>query len=187
MEIIKEKLHNVFNFIITNILCSILQVAILVCLGIIQMLTWFICTQINYFSFRVFGFYYNIPLLISYSVIIIIYGIVWFIFWSCLYKEGIKWFYYRVIFSIIPLIVVLLKFNPAQDPMAMISFKQEPIFSSLVTGVILLPIYSVLIYKFILQSKINKKRNSFFVCLGMLVLGSLIFVSSWNTMNIIYK
>jgi hypothetical protein len=187
MIISKEKILNAFKFIATNISCSILQVFILACLCILQFIILFIFGGIIYFISGDNGFSSAITLVISYSVIIIIYGIAWFVFWSSLFKDGIKWFYWRVVFSIIPLVVFLLTFDPTPNPMAMITFEQEPIFSCLVTGVILFPIYSVSIYKFILQSSINKKRNTIFLFLGMLLLGSLIFYSSWNIMHLIYK
>lgn len=125
--------------------------------------------------------------MISYLSIIAAYGVIWFVFWSRLFKDGIKWFYYRVIFSIIPLIIILFMFDPRPNPMAMITMPSEPIFSSIVTGIILFPIYSIAIYKFILQSGKHRKKNIIWIVTLMMLIGSVIFISSWNLMNIIYK
>ena len=187
MEIRKEKILNAFNFLVSNISCSLFQILVLISLGILQFFIWFICGRIIWAFSGGSQLASEVSLIISYITISCIYGMAWFVFWRVLFKDGIKWFYYRVAFSIIPLIAALLMFNPVPDPLAMITMPKEPIFSCLVTGIILLPIYSGSIYKLILQSNKNKVRNTIVLFIAMLLLGSLIFVSSWNMMHIIYK
>lgn len=129
----------------------------------------------------------NISIIIGYVAIAVIYGVVWLGFWSVLYKNGIRWFYFRIAFSILPLIAALLMFDPRPDPMAMIPMSKQPVFSCLVTGIILLPIYSMLIYRFILKVSVNRVRNTILVCFVTIVIGSLIFSAGWNIMHVIYK
>lgn len=184
---VKEKSITVINFLVANISCSIFQIFVLMFLGYLQLFILYIFGGIISSLLGNSEFALNIPDVSIYIIIAVIYGVFWLCFWRMLFKDGIKWFYYRIFFSIIPLIVVLMMFNPTPDPMAMLPMPKEPIFSCLVTGIILLPIYSVLIYKFILQSSINKVRNSILVCIVTIIIGSLIFYGSWNMMDVIYS
>lgn len=171
-----EKVHMLLEFIIVNVFCIIFQSVILIGMGIVQFITWFISGGNN---------------IISYAVIIIIYAVVWFVFWRILFEYAVRcfrWFYIIVIFSVIPIILALWLFNPIQtNPLPMITMPLEPEFSSLVAGIILFPLYSISIYKFILQSNKHKNRNAVFLCAAMLLLGSGIFVISWRNMYLFYK
>jgi hypothetical protein len=113
------------------------------------------------------------------------YGLAWYRFWSNSFHGKIKWFYSRVTLAIIPLVIFLILFDPVPDPMAMISVKTEPIFSCLMTGIILLPIYSLSLYKFVLPYPIRKVKK-YILLLAMIVLGSGIYALSWNTMHLMY-
>jgi hypothetical protein len=181
---VKEKLSSLLIFLAANISCSLFQVVVLICLAVSQFFIWFILGALGVGSFMKDQFTVDI---ITYAITAAIYGVVWLGFWSFLYKNGIKWFYYRIFFSIIPLVAALIMFNPAPNPMAMLPRPPEPTFSSLVTGIILLPIYSVLIYKFVLQSSVKKVRNYIFVCLSTLFAGIIIFFASLSLMHIFYK
>jgi hypothetical protein len=187
LEAVKKKSTTVISFLVANISCSLFQIFVLMFLGYVQLFILFIFGGIISILLGNGEFALNIPDVTIYIIIAVIYGVFWLCFWRMLFKDGIKWFYYRIFFSIIPLIVALMMFNPTLDPMAMLPMPKEPIFSCLVTGIILLPIYSVLIYKFILQSSINKVRNSILVCLVTILIGSLIFYESWNMVSVIYS
>lgn len=129
---------------------------------------------------------YNWAIIISYSFVAVVYGLAWIEYWRSVNKRGIKWFYSRIIVSLIPFIIVLVRFNPKPDPMAMINFPPEPMFSSLVTAIILTPIYSLLIDRFILKAKEHKARNTILIYLITLIIGGIIFAISWNVMWIFY-
>lgn len=180
------RLTSCINFLIANISCSLFQLFALVTLAFTRFFIWFFSGQ---FLWSVFGdseIVLVLPDAISYISVAMIYGGVWLGFWKILHDGRIRWFYWRLIFALIPLFAALLMFDPEPNPMAMIPVPAEPIFSSLITAIILLPIYSILIYRFILQSTINKVRNSIFICLVTIFIGSLIFYGSWNMMHVIY-
>lgn len=187
MEIKKENVHNAFSFLVTNISCSLFQIIILIFMSVLQFCTWYFSGNLIWAFSGNSQFASDVSPIISYIIIAIIYGAIWLIFWSLLFNDGIKWFYYKIAFSIIPLVLALFMFNPIPNPMAMIPMPTEPVFSCLVTGIILLPIYSTLIYKFILQTYKHKLRNTIVLCCVMLSLGSLIFVWSWSMIHIIYR
>lgn len=187
METIKEKLSNSLNFIISNVSCSLFQILVMINLSVAQFIIWLFSGYLILSVYDHGEISIYIPYAISYISIALIYGIAWFGFWSILYKGHIKWFYSRLLFSIIPLLGILMTFDPTIDPMEMIPTPREPIFSSIVTAIILLPIYSILTYKFVLQSNVNKTRNTIFICVITSLIGLLIFCGSWNMMSIIYS
>jgi len=117
------------------------------------------------------------------------YAFVWFFFWFVQFNDGIKWFYWKVTFSTLPLVTSLIMFNPKPNPMAMIPLTIEELqfmFSCMVTSIILFPLYSVSIYKFVLRSSAHKVRNTAVLCSVLFLLGSVLFVSSWNMMPLLY-
>jgi hypothetical protein len=123
---------------------------------------------------------------------IFFYAIGWYGFWNMLYHDGRKqWFYTRVAFGLIPLIALLCIFRPSPpDPMSMqlVNISNQFIFSTEVTAIILFPLYSIGLYRYVLPIGIkNSLKNFIFVCLIMLIIGSVIYPIAWNTMQIIYK
>lgn len=190
LETVKEELLIFLDFIITNILCSMFQIFVVGILAIAQL-------PIEILSYQVIGgilgdwkIASDISPFVSYISIALSYGIIWLGFWHVLSKvsEGhIKYFYWKLAFSIIPLLVILNFFDPRPNHMAMIAIPKEPIFSSLFTSIILLPIYSILIYKFILNREVNKIKFMIFVSLVTFFVGALIFYGSLNYMDVIYS
>ncbi|GIM45126.1 hypothetical protein DNHGIG_06750 [Collibacillus ludicampi] len=189
METKKEKALNFIQFLTINIACSFVQIIVLFILGVLLFFIGFFSGQ---FIWQVSG---NAQLglmiapILSCAIIFSVYAFVWFVYWLVLFKEeGIKWFYWRVAFATLPLVIMLIMFNPQPDPMAMIPIPTEFDFSCLITGIILFPIYSVSIYKYVLleQSSSHKVRNTIVLCVVMLMLGSVSFLSSWKMMDFIY-
>jgi hypothetical protein len=174
METSREKLLTTVGFLGANISSSLFQLIILAFLAGSNFFIMYF-SAIFIMPFTKNGYVtQNTSEIITYAITAVIYGIVWLVFWRSLFNNGIKWFYWRVLFAEIPLILILLVFDPTPNPMAMLPRPSEPIFSSLVTAIILLPIYSILIYKFILQKDDNNVRNTILVCFVTMIIGTLL-------------
>lgn len=165
-----------FSFLVSNMLTLLFQGILLVVIGLIwghlRLIFLFIMDD-------------HIGSIITAFITSGLYGLAWYLFWSNSFHGKIKWFYSRVALAIIPLVILLILFDPVPDPMAMIPVKTEPIFSCIMTGIILLPIYSVSLYKFVLPYP-TRKVKKYILFLAMIVLGSAIYALSWNTMHLIY-
>lgn len=188
---IKEKLIICLNFLGVNIACSFFQVMVLLILIAFQAVLWFGSGQIMWYVFGNAQQGLDIAPIISWAIVYIVYALVWFIFWVILFSGEVRWFYWRVTFSTLPLVVALIMFNPTPNPMAMIPLSIAETkfqFSTIVTGIVLFPIYSIGIYKFILLKPSKKVRikNTIYVCVTMILIGSLVFTTSWNLMQKIY-
>jgi hypothetical protein len=190
MGTIKEKGLNSIQFLAINMMCSFVQIIVLFILGVLLFYIWFFLGQFIRIISGSGTLAFIIASIISCATGVSVYAFVWFLYWLMSFKEeGIKWFYWRVAFATLPLVIMLIMFNPKPDPMAMIPIPTEFDFSCLVTGIILFPIYSVSIYKYVLlkQSSSRKVRTTLVLCAVMLLLGSVIFLSSWGMMDLIYK
>lgn len=133
----------------------------------------------------------NMSPFISWGTVFSGYAVIWFIFWGALSIEKIKWFYWKVSFSTIPLFFALILFNPKPNPLAMIPLSIQEIkfqFSALVTGIVIFPLYSISLYKYVFMKHPKFiRRNVGYVCLSMIGLGSLLFLIIWSIMPHILK
>ena len=140
MVIKNERSKNKLSFLLAIISSAFFQIFVLIGLGILQFMFWFLLGGILYNIMGSSELVQTVPLIVSYIIIFIMYAVIWYFYWKHLYFDEIKWFKYRVFFSIIPLIIELVLFNPTNDPTAMINIPPEPMFSSLVKAIILLQI-----------------------------------------------
>jgi hypothetical protein len=179
------------RFLAANIACSVFQFIVLLILGAMFSVMRLISGSFFWDISEHHQSGLSIVLLVSYAIFFgSCYAFVWFVYWFVQFNDGIKWFYWKVAFSTLPLVTLLIIFNPKPNPMAMIPMsiaEYQFEFSCIVTGIILFPLYSVSIYKFVLQSSAHKVRNTTVLCSVLLLLGSVLFVSSWNMMPIIYQ
>jgi hypothetical protein len=181
----KRKTITFVRFLGANLSCSLFQFVVIAILGIVLFPIGFISAQF----FRIITGSSNIGFVagavISCGTVFTSYALVWFLYWRLLFDHGIKWFYWRVFLSTIPLVLLLWKINLHPDPIAMISIPPEFNFSVLVTSIVLFPIYSIGIYRYVLEKQIQKKNTIIFI-LVMMMLGSVIFLSSWNALSFVY-
>jgi hypothetical protein len=187
----KEKGITCLNFLATNIACSLFQLIIHLVLVMIQFMLWFMSGQFIWHLSGDAQLGLNIAPFISWGTVFSGYAVVWFVFWWVLSAEQIKWFYWKVGFSTLPLLIALIMFNPKPDPMAMIPLSISEMkfqFSSVVTGIVLFPLYSIGLYKYVFRKHPKSIwRHTVYVCLFMIGIGSLLFLISWNIMPHIYK
>jgi hypothetical protein len=181
----KRNIITFVSFLGANLSCSLFQLVVIAILGIVLFPIGFISGQF----FRLLtgsneiGFVAGV--VISCGTVFASYALVWFLYWRLLFNHGIKWFYWRVFLSTSPLVLLLGKINLHPDPIAMIPIPPEFNFSVLVTSIVLFPIYSIGIYRYVLAKQIQWK-NTIILVLIMMVLGSVIFLSSWNALSFVY-
>lgn len=175
------------RFILVTLSANLFQIATLICVMFIQLMLW-LNTGILFSQHTGTRDLINIiTTVIAYGLGVIFYGIVWYYYWYFLYKETIRWFYYRVIFSILPLILYLRIFQPVPtNQLVMITHDMKPLFSCVVTGILVLPVYSILLYKYVIP-KVKRKKSFVYVVIFTLVIGSLVFMTSYMMMDTLYN
>ncbi len=183
----KEKVFIVVRFLAINIVCSVFQFFVLFLLGgCLFFVTWVsgnIIWEISG-SARLSS---QMAPIIGCLLVLGMYAVAWFIYWFVLFEaERMKWLYWRVAFATLPFAILLFMYDPRPDPMAMIPVPKEFGFSVLVTGMALFPIYSVSLNKYVLPKQPFSRRNMVVLCVVMILLGSLLFLSSWTMMPVIY-
>lgn len=186
METKNNGVHTVPRFMLENALLFLIQSIAVVMLYIIQFISWLVSGWILYAvaKGRIELNYTTIGL--SYGLIAVLFAFLWLAVWKLNSKYGLKWFYSKIAFAEIPLLVALFFIKKTPDPSAMIPYQPEPLFSALVTAVILFPTYSILAEKYVLSGNKHIKRNFILIGVSMLLAGLAIFISSWNVMHLIY-
>lgn len=186
------------RLVLENFLCLSAQSVILFVLYFLQSFIWFfsgwILYPIDWIVDHVFDPSYYITFLLSYGLsyglVAAVYARLWFLIWKLNVENGDRGFRSKLIVSEIPLLVGLYFVPKMPDLEAMVPYHPEPIFSAVVTAIILFPVYSVLIRKYLLHresaDKAQRKRKTISICLLMYSLGIAIYVVSWNIMHLIY-
>lgn len=185
-----DRIPKSVRLIVENFLCLSAQSVILFVLYFLLLLIWLICGWILYAVVgHIFDVYY-VSILLSYCLVAAVYAHLWFLMWKLNVENGDRWFRSKLIISEIPLLVGLYFVPKMPDLEAMVPYHPEPIFSAVVTAIILFPVYSILIRKYLLHresaDKAQRKRKIILICSLMYALGIAIFVASWNIMHLIY-
>lgn len=192
-----DRIPKSVKMVVGNFLCFSAQSVILFVLYFLESFWFFsgwILYPINWIVDHVFDpSYYTTFLLddgLSYCLVAAFYAWLWFLIWKLNVENGDRWFRSKIIVSEIPLLVGLYFVPKMPDLEAMVPYHPEPIFSAVVTAIILFPVYSVLIRKYLLHrqsaDKARRKRKIILICSLMYALGIAIFVISWNIMHLIY-
>lgn len=183
---IKEKIISSLKFWAITILSFVFQLIVLLFFTFIQFFLWFGSGKIigHLFGDAQVGMA-GAPF-ISWTIVIALYAFIWFIYWWIMYEVDHRWLYGRIACTTLPFVIAFYLFNPNPDPMAMIPLSPAEIklrFSLIVTGIVLFPLYSIGLNKFVFtqQTRNRKVRNARLVCLMMIGIGSAIFAISWNS------
>ncbi|MBL0386796.1 hypothetical protein JJB07_09035 [Tumebacillus sp. ITR2] len=93
------------------------------------------------------------PLVVA-GLVYLGYVFVWYMIWLLQFENGkISFFYSKLGFALVPLVVALALYqpvDPAQATMAILDVPDELIRSSLLTALVLLPLYSIGLVRFVL-------------------------------------
>lgn len=156
----------------------ILQFVLLLVLDLTQLMSWIFGNIISGFFTQKSTAVPDIPLVFSYLLIIFLFGAFWFLYWRYLYQyyqNAVKWFYFNVVLTEIPIINTFALVKKVPDPDAMIPYQPFPLVNCITTGMILFPIYSICLYYFVFKASANKKRNAAILYAALLVLGVAVF------------
>lgn len=121
----------------------------------------------------------------------ILYCIAWPIFWTVVHPNPPgKWRYGHVLFAWIPLVFLLVTYRPSTPgPMSMqlVNMPNAFVFSTIVTAVILFPLYSLWIYRYLLTpTQTARSRAAVTQLLSLVIVGALVYPSAWHTMHFVY-
>lgn len=181
----KISIYKTLKFIFENILYFLVQAFALVSLDIVQFISWLIIGWTLYAIARGSIFIVDISMALSYGLIAVAYAFVWLWVLKTDNKYGLKWFYPKIVFAEIPLFIALYFVRKTPDPTLMMGYQPEPL-CAIITAVILLPVYLILIRKYILNNGENFKKRFILICLSMLIAGLAIFISSFYIVHLIY-
>jgi hypothetical protein len=126
-----------------------------------------------------------------------LYGVGWFFYWkrrsvlsineSFLNMQELIW---EVFMATLPIIVILIIFDPSPNHMAMIptSFEEyRYIFMLYFITLILFPIYSLLLNRYVFLSKTSQCRKTAIMLTLIFLIGISCSYISWSIMPMMYK
>ncbi|KEO82415.1 hypothetical protein [Tumebacillus flagellatus] len=114
------------------------------------------------------------------------YAGIWYFIWRVMYEEGqIRFFYPKLGFALLPLLLAVLLYHPVpadpnQASMMLVDIPIELIRSSILTALILLPIYSIGLYRFVFPCR-QPKRKFALLTLCLLLVGSAVYSVAWRS------